>query len=49
MIRVSQEKKGVDKCLSEWEQHVEGSEGRESMMGGGNERIQCDGAKGAVG
>lgn len=38
----------MDKCLNEWEQHVEGSEARARMAGGGKERIQSDGARGAV-
>ena len=44
--QLAKEKKGVEKCLSKWEQHAEGSEGRESRTGRRKERIQCAGAWG---
>ena len=43
---LAKEKKGMEKCLSKWEQHVEASEGRESRTGRKKERSQADGALG---
>lgn len=44
---LAKEKRGVEKCLSKWEQHAEGSQARESRTGGREEGIQCDGAWGS--